>query len=188
MTQPQPWREIAPPRPAQALILGLLPSLPHHVASDEIQTKQKEKILTSTLPGHCHGLASCYTDGKGQQEQGVTWMMTSAPAVALTLINLCFPVCPVTGIPSERLEGVPTHHSPPSLLPCFTSCLTFYHLSLCLHIVLTPMDSLSGGAGGSQGIASGVGPCLLPYWKQDLVLVTTYARLAGSLASLSPIS
>lgn len=62
---------------------------------------------------------------------GVTWMMTSAPAVALTLINLCFPVCRVTGIPSERLEGALTDHSPPSLLPCFTSHLTFCHLYLC---------------------------------------------------------
>lgn len=40
------------------------------------------------------------------------------------------------------------------------------------------MDSLSGCAGGSQGTASGVSPCLLPYWEQDLVLVTTYARLS----------
>lgn len=50
--------------------LGLLPSLLHCVARDEIQTKQNKKLLTSALPGRCHGLCPYCTDGKSQQEQG----------------------------------------------------------------------------------------------------------------------
>lgn len=133
MAQAQPWYKITALCPALNSTLGLLPSLLHCVVRDEIQTKQNKKLLTSALPGHCHGSMLFISHRWGKPTgTGVTWEITSGPAVTLAFINLCFPACLVTNVPSGRLEEVPTPYSPhpPVFWPYIISHLAFH--SLCL--------------------------------------------------------